>query len=77
MKHILTSIFDYIGNPDNFFQSVLLIMIYTLFVIVIGMALAWVIHKMIYKKLSHDNYYFDNSSQLPMRIIGKGRNKVQ
>ncbi len=80
MKNILKSLFDFMGRPENFRTSVLLIIVYALFFTLLGLILAWVVQRLAYKTFRHDNtvYSFDDfcdhtnrQSSLKVRRVGK------
>ena len=60
MKHYLQRLFEFMGQPENFTLSLILIMIYTLFVAVAGMALAWCIYYLVNKHVDKRPYSFDD-----------------
>jgi len=62
MKHYLQQVFEYIGRPENFSVSIILIVLYTLFVVIVGVCIAWVWFIIATRKdkpVSFDDYGYD------------------
>lgn len=75
MRKSIQALFDYMSKDENWFMSVLLVMIYTLFVVGFGWFLAWFFDKLVSRKLRKQEYYFNDGAQQPMRIIRKKQDK--
>lgn len=74
MKHYLTRIFEFMGRPENFGISVLLMVVYTVVVISFGMLLAWLIHLLVVKSIekkmpvSFDDFGFPDTFSKIRRV---------
>ena len=60
MKQHIQRVFEYMGRPENFLQSILLIMFYTLFCLILGMVIAWICYFLVNKDLDKRAYSFDD-----------------
>ena len=66
MKHYIQQIFENMGRPENFWLSIILIMLYTLFAIILGMCIAWIIFMIVNRDVKPIT--FDDLINNDMRI---------